>query len=150
MIKKEISSMLLTSAPYPFLLPGVCIAEVLGFSQPFTDREVPPWYLGEVGWRGEVLPTISLEIMRGGEMSAVDKETRLVVLNGHLGAEDLHFYAVVTPFIPKLIRVMESQITRTTDDSGLEYTKMQVSLFGEKAVVPDLAAIEAELLPWTI
>ena len=150
MIKKEISSMLLAASPYPMLLPGVCIAEVLEYIPPHCHREVPDWYLGELTWRGQVVSMISMEILSGQSPLEVTEHSRMVIFNGHLGVDDVAFYAMVTPDTPKLIRVMEDQIEEITDDDPPPFTKMHVSIFGERAIIPDLLAIESELIPWTV
>jgi len=66
-LSDEIPSLLLPIADGKLLLPTVSVAEMLPYKSPQKPKvesaigEIPEWYIGDLIWRGIMVPMISFE-----------------------------------------------------------------------------------------
>ena len=68
MEQKEIYSLLIPLHTERLLVPRVCVAEVIGYTEPERlggNGALPNWFLGLVEWNGRRLPVVSFESLSG-------------------------------------------------------------------------------------
>ena len=142
-IPEQIASLLIPMVGRPLLLPNVAVAEIVSWDQPNKPDDTPDWYLGTVDWRGVDLPVVSLELMNSVEIDESDQGHRLAVING-VGECKRPFYAISVQGLPRLVRVFPEELGSEEPSEDPAYdTILMVS--GERAVIPDLAAVERQL-----
>jgi chemosensory pili system protein ChpC len=125
------------------VLPNTCIAEVIGYSKPSPVKKSPDWLLGMVNWRGLTIPIISFEKANEVKFARQSKLTRIAVLNGISGNNDLSFYGVVVQGIPRLASLDEASLQEITQPKvKLPLALAQAEVAEQDAVIPDQAEIE--------
>jgi chemosensory pili system protein ChpC len=129
------------------ILPNTAIAEIVPYSEPEPLEDAPAFLLGRMSWRGQEIPLISFEAVCGKDAPALNPRARLAVLNTLNGNAALPFFAVLTQGIPQLLQVSEANLQPIGHETLLSpMTLCQVLVNGEPAVIPDLDALESELL----
>lgn len=135
----EVSALLVPFQGRPFVVPNLAIAEIVPYEDPVPVPGKPVWYLGELAWRGQRIPLVSIPGMRNEEYE-MPPEARIAVFNG-IGGE-LPFYGVVSHGIPRLARVRQQDL-ETIDGMYTPVDDAFVSVNGELAIIPNLIQIEA-------
>lgn len=128
------------------LLPNASIAEVITFAEPEPMPNAPSWLLGRVRWRGWRLPLVSFARLAGYADEEGELGAKVVVLKA-LGANPrMPFFALLTQGFPRLTTVSREVLL---ESGGMELRPgvlMDVLLRDDAAAIPDLAAIEAQLI----
>ena len=143
-LPEQLRCQLVPTAAAPLLLPNTAVAEVVGYVRPEDAGEGPPWLLGTVAWRGLRLPLVSLEALWGREDAPPTR--RVVVMNGVKGEEALPFYALAAAGIPHLLTVRREALEADPEGETPPLVKARVKVAGQEAVLPDLDALEGQLL----
>ncbi len=129
------------------ILPNTAIAEIVPYIEPEPLEHAPSFLLGRVNWRGHDIPLISFEAACGEAVPALNPRARLAVLNTLNGNAALPFFAVLTQEIPQLLKVDETNLQPIEHETMLSpLTLCQVLVNGEPATIPNLDALETELL----
>lgn len=124
------------------VLPNTCIAEVINYSKPSPVEDSPDWYLGNVNWRGISIPIVSFEKANEAKAARKSKSTRIAVLNGVSGNEELSFYGVIVQGIPRLASLEESGIKEIKPAVELPLALAHATVEEQDAVIPDQVKIE--------
>ena len=125
------------------VLPNTCIAEVISFSEPGPVDDSPEWLLGMVLWRGVTIPVVSFEMANEVPAANTTKITRITVLNGISGNDELSFYGIVAQGIPRLASLDEASIQVIENpDMKLPLALAQAEIAGQGTVIPDQVKIE--------
>lgn len=143
-LPEQIASLLIPMVGRPLLLPNVAVAEIVSWEQPQALEGKPHWVLGEVEWRGIKVPVISLELMNDPDLEDAYQGQRLAVLNG-VGQTQRPFYALSVQGLPRLVRVFPDELGNEQEATEEKSYALHVQVSGERAVIPDLAAVEREL-----
>ncbi|MBX2808298.1 MAG: chemotaxis protein CheW [Cellvibrionaceae bacterium] len=143
----EIPSLLIPMVEGQLLLPTVSVAEMIPYQTPqpspsLAGKNQPPWYLGELSWRGVTVPMLSYEAINGGVTAEVQATSQVAILNNTGVSEQLPFIAMLTQGIPHLSRVVATEISENTDTPVKDYDQMQVFIAGEQAIVPNISRLE--------
>lgn len=151
-IADEVPSLLVPMVGKPLLLPTVSVAEMLPYKQPVLSEKASEkvaelsdsqsWYLGDVLWRGVMVPMISYEAINGGDIAPVKGISQMAVLNNTSNHPKLPFIALPTQGIPRLSRVVDANIKHDQEATALPYDKMHVKVVDEEAIIPNVAALE--------
>jgi chemosensory pili system protein ChpC len=143
----DISSMLLPVEGRLLLLPGVSVAEIVGFVPPEHDEtDMPSWYLGTIHWRNQRVPLVSYEMMTGGSQPFISSHCRIAVMNNTGLSQQLDFFAMLLQATPKLLRLKSEEVKENSDQHPAEGEKMHVLVSGEKAVIPDTQFMERTII----
>lgn len=139
----KVRSQLIPLAGVSLVLPNPCIAEVIGYQEPQPVDGAPDWLLGFIHWRGVRIPLISFEAADGGSPPTVDRRSRIVVLNGIGGEEDLPFFGIVAQGIPRLMQLDTATISAIAQPDinhplALQHTLVQ----DQEAIIPDQDRLE--------
>ncbi|HET6554329.1 MAG TPA: chemotaxis protein CheW [Dyella sp.] len=146
-LPREIRCVLVPVGNLRLLLPNATVAEVI--TQPATEsvEGAPAWLLGRIAWRGWRVPLLSFNTLAGAGEGDSEQTVRVAVLKALSGHAELPFVAVVTQGFPRLTTLNAELIIPTHDGAPLPPgVKAQVLVRDDVAVIPDLEAIEAELI----
>ncbi|MCU7844194.1 MAG: chemotaxis protein CheW [Candidatus Thiodiazotropha sp. (ex Monitilora ramsayi)] len=147
-VVSEVRSVLIPLADRQLLLPNAVVAEVLGYQPPEKVDGKPDWYLGNMAWRGVLIPVISFESMLGGADVTPGHRGRIAIMNALNGNNRLTHFGVVVQAIPSLVRVTTDNVLPKPDTSAEEsvFIKQVVELDLSTAYIPDLDEIERQLV----
>lgn len=123
------------------LLPNVCIAEILPWRRVKALGETPPWCLGLLGWRGEMVPVVRFETLNGAPGPARKTGRCMVVMNRARNARGLPFYALASEGLPRMVQLTADDLANEPCRLGVAEA-MVVKVGTESAVIPNLNAIE--------
>lgn len=138
-----VRTQLIPLADMNLLLPNTCIAEVISLGELNPVKKSPDWFLGMMDWRGVRIPVISFEAANGISTEAPSRSSRVAVLNGINGDENLPFYGVISQGIPKLAALEKSAIESIKKPAQkLPLASEQAKLSDAEAVIPDQKKIE--------
>ncbi|MDJ0805227.1 MAG: chemotaxis protein CheW [Gammaproteobacteria bacterium] len=143
----EVRSVLLPLAQDQLLLPNVVVAEVMNYSEPKPKQETPVWLLGELAWRGTLVPVVSIEGLLGRTIGEPGFRSRLIILNTINGTASLPHIALIAHSIPTLIQVTAESIESVDPPEtpgGL--IKQTVKIDDKTAYIPDLDELERLIL----
>lgn len=142
-----IRGVLIQVADARLLLPNATIAEVLSFAAPDPVAGAPAWLLGRIRWRGWQLPLLSFSRFAGIAAEEGGLGSKVIVLKA-LGGDAKHpYFAMLTQGFPRLVTVTEAALATVDDDGELPAGVLARVRLGENdAIVPDLAALEEELI----
>ena len=139
----KIRSQLIPLAGMSLVLPNPCIAEVISYKEPQPADGAPDWLLGFIDWRGVRIPLISFEAANGGSPAKADRRSRIVVLNGIGGDEDLPFFGLVAQGIPRLMQLDATIISAIARPENIHPLALQHTLVQEQeAIIPDQDKLE--------
>ena len=129
------------------LLPNAAIAEVLTYKNITMMADSPPWLLGQLNWREQVVPVVLYEAAIGKETGVkLNKASRVAILNTLNGNDALPHIGLLTQGIPHLQVVHPQAVTpgEPSDNNGLISEHVLVN--GIAAVIPDMDALEERVL----
>ena len=69
------------------VLPNVTVAELIPFQKPSDIANSPEWILGEIEWRGTMIPVISYEEFSGFKKGPAGQDLRVAVVNSPNGEQ---------------------------------------------------------------
>lgn len=125
------------------LLPNVSVAEIIDYAEPEALAGAPDWMIGQLPWRGLILPVVSYDAANGGISSAPSSNRgRIAVLNT-IGErhEKLPFMAIVTQGIPRQAKIEESALKAIEGSTG-PADLLLVDFEGETTRIPNLEYLE--------
>lgn len=141
----DIASLLLPVSDDYLLLPGVSVAEIVGFVPPEKEADGPDWFLGFFEWRKLRVPLVSFEILDGKSQPELHENNRIAVLNNTGQSKGLPFFAILTQSTPRLMRISEQEIDSLDETVG-DASMMKVRVLEDSAVIPDIVGIEKKLI----
>lgn len=143
----EVRSVLIPLADRHLLLPNAMVAEVMGYQPPEPVEGQPKWYLGNMAWRGVLIPVVSFEAMLGGEVVTPGHRGRIAIMNALGGIPRLSHFGMVVQAIPSLVRVTTDNVLPLPDDEAQNdpLIRQAVELDLSAAYIPDPDEIERQL-----
>lgn len=145
---QEVPSLLIPIVDSMLIVPSVSVAEMVPYTAPTPTPGAPDWYMGEFIWRDRAVPLLSYEAINGGARPTQLESCRIAVFNNTGVSEELPFVGLLTQGIPRMARVNPDEISQLQDAMTKPYQAMQVSLSGETAEIPDVAALEQACLDY--
>ena len=134
----ELYSLLIPLHEERLLVPRVCVAEVVGFTEPRpADEHAPGWFLGTVNWNGRQLPLVSFEGAIGKPVPESRNRTRIVVFHA-MGADG--YFGVLTQGFPQLVRVNPDVLSPDPDASWQDQEPVicRIRMINEYPLIPDI------------
>jgi chemosensory pili system protein ChpC len=129
------------------VLPNVTIAELIPFKMPTDIVNAPDWIVGEIEWRGTMIPIVSYEDFCGFKKGLAGQDLRVAVVNSPNGEQGkMRFFGLLTQGLPSLIKLEEAAIKENQNTTLHKGQKMAVTLETGHATIPDLDMIEAAIL----
>ncbi|MCU7923310.1 MAG: chemotaxis protein CheW [Candidatus Thiodiazotropha sp. (ex Dulcina madagascariensis)] len=147
-VVEEVRSVLIPLHEQRLLLPNAVIAEVMDYQQPEPADDAPAWFLGNLAWRGVMMPVVSFEGMRGERVVIPGQRGRILIINALSGDERLSHIGLVLQSIPSLVRVSAENVlpVNPEEDDPDPLVKQPVELDLSPAIIPDLDEIESRVL----
>jgi len=145
---QDVPTLLIPVAGKTLLLPNVSLAEILEFSEPVPQPDVPTWYLGNIPWRTLQIPLISFEAVNEQVFSNRASNAKIAILNGLVDNPRLPFWGIVTQGTPRQMRISSQEIVKDDSENRGPAEFMSVVVNGEAARIPDLDYIEKQLLAY--
>jgi chemosensory pili system protein ChpC len=146
---KELYSLLIPLRSERLLVPRMCVAEVIAFSDAARSRDdaAPDWYLGAIEWNNRRVPVVSFDGPRGEERKSKRARTRVVVF--HAITQELKggYYGIVTQGFPQLVRINADVLGVDTGQplpEGLP-ALCRARMIHEYPLIPDLERLEQML-----
>ena len=137
----ELSCVLIPLEGTQLLLPNVCVAEILPWRRVKVLGETPPWCLGLLGWRGEMVPVVRFETLNGQTGENRKSGRCMVVMNRARNAKGLPFYALAADGLPRMVQLTSDDLSNEPCRLGVAESVM-VKVGTESAVIPNLDVIE--------
>ncbi|MFB8830701.1 chemotaxis protein CheW [Azotobacter sp. CWF10] len=138
----SLTALSLPLADRTLLLPNVAVAEIIPYRGVQTASDLPPWLLGQIGWRDLRLPLLSFEAAGGGR-AQLGATPRVAVFNALGGRPRVKFLALLLQGIPRSLKV-DARLPRAEAAlAPLELAAVQVE--GGVVRIPDLQALEQKL-----
>jgi chemosensory pili system protein ChpC len=129
------------------LVPNAVVAEVFAADSVSPVAESANWLLGSLTWRGQVLPLVCMEAALGGDSLEADGRSKIVVLNTFSAREPLKNFAILVQGIPHQVLATDHTVQLETPINGARpFVTADLLVEGERALIPDLDAIEQALL----
>jgi len=145
---EELYSLLVPLSEDRLILPRVCVAEVVRYTQPQRQPGSEDWMLGTINWNGRELPVVAFEGTIGKEIPAPTGRTRVVVFYSSTGKIKTGYFGVLTQGFPQLVRVNREDLNLDSTDGWPEDAPVlcRVKMINEYPLVPDLEALEGMIM----
>jgi chemosensory pili system protein ChpC len=146
-LAKEIRSVLIPLGDRQLLLPNAVVAEVMGYQEPDPVADTPDWYLGNILWRGIMVPVVSFEAMKGGGVVTPGHRGRITIMNALNNHPRLSHFGLVVQAIPSLVRVSIDNVLPVADaeDAGDPLIRQVVELDMSPVYIPNLDQVEQRI-----
>ena len=137
----ELSCVLIPLNESALLLPNVCVAEILPWRGVKAIQDLPPWCLGLLGWRGEMVPVVRFERFNDPQFEDRKMGRCMVVMNRTRLANGIPFYAIAAEGLPRMLQLADDDLSNVPGKLGdAEVVALRVGT--ESAVIPDLELLE--------
>jgi chemosensory pili system protein ChpC len=144
----DLSSMLLPMAGFYLLVPGVAVAEIIGYTspEPNDDEGASDWSLGNIDWRNQKVPLVCYEAMVGNALPPLTGSCRIAILNNTGLNQQLEFFAILLQGTPRLLRLSPEDVETNNDRETGRGEKAHVRVAGQEAVIPDIQFVEKNII----
>ena len=130
------------------ILPHSSLVEVLPFATPLRLDNSPPWVMGTMLWRSLNIPLVSLEWLIYDTGPDSGTYSRIVMVNTLNKDPRLPYLGIMGINAPRLINLERTQITLDETAGSLRPGVLSwVKVNGQRACIPDIDTIEAQLVP---
>jgi chemosensory pili system protein ChpC len=146
-VVKEVRSVLMPLGNSQLLLPNAVVAEVMGYQTPEPVEGTPDWFLGNMVWRGIMIPVVSFEAMSGGEIATPGHRGRIAIMNALNNHPRLSHFGLVVQAIPSLVRVSTDNVLPVAEEneSNNPLIRQAVELDMNPVFIPDLDEFEQRI-----
>jgi len=141
-LPERISCLMLSLAKEKLLVPVTAVAEVVNTRERVESATAEGPLYGWIHWRDQKIPLLSLDMLLGGERTALAVQNDLLILNAIGALAELGFYAVRMQGLPTPVQIDETSLRGRRGD-GLVLASCEMS--GERLLIPDFAALEAAI-----
>ena len=142
--EREIQSLLVPMQQKPLLLPMACLAEVIDYFRPENSTDESDWYLGDIEWRGVLIPLVSFERFNKSRFTEFSATARIAIMNKTVDSAKHGFYGLVIQGVPQPLTLTRGDIHFSDDEPGpAEISRVMVKAL--PATIPDLEELESQL-----
>jgi len=141
---EELYSLLVPLSEDRLIVPRACVAEVVRFAEPEHAVGAPEWMLGTINWNGRVLPVVSFEGARGGDVPDITSRTRIVVFYANAEKLATGHFGMLTQGFPQLVRVNKEVLKLESTEGWPEFAPVlcRVRMINEYPLIPNLERLE--------
>lgn len=145
-LPREIRGVMVPVTDGRVLLPNATVAEVISYTTPEPIEQAPAWLLGRLRWRGWRLPLVSLPVLTGRLAEESRSNARVAILKALGGNAAMPFIALLVQGFPRLTTITQELLIQTSDDEPhAPGVRVEVLVRDDRAIIPDLDAIEGML-----
>jgi chemosensory pili system protein ChpC len=143
---KELYSLLIPLRGERLLVPRMCVAEVIAFTDAARNRDAaaPDWFIGSIEWNNRRVAVMSFDGPATDDRKSKRARARVVVFHAITSELKGGYYGVLTQGFPQLVRVNPDVLTLDTEQ-GLPagYPVLcRARMIHEYPLIPDLERIE--------
>jgi chemosensory pili system protein ChpC len=144
---EELYSLLVPLSEDRLIVPRVCVAEVVRFTNVDTEEGAHDWMQGTINWNGRPLAVVSFEGAIGKDIPVITGRTRVVVFYASTGELKTGYFGVLTQGFPQLVRVNREVLKLEAKDGWPEDAPVlcRVRMINEFPMIPDLEKLEKML-----
>jgi chemosensory pili system protein ChpC len=148
----EVRGLIAPTTQGSLLLPSAAVAEVVAYSGDVRVHKAgPPWFLGQLDWRGQRAPLIDLGIAGGDMAPTGDARARwrrpcVLVCFSLNGNRALPYIGFLVADSPRLVRIRPGDLVQQDIPEKVPLVLYGVELQGRSAWVPDLDDVESQVL----
>lgn len=142
----QIATLLIPVGGRQLVLPNVSVAEIIPFTDPAPEDDVPTWYLGCFTWRNTRVPLVSFEAINDEPFASRSHNRRIAILNNVIGDTTLPFCGILTEGLPRLMRLLPDEISNDEEAIVGPAEIGRVLVNGERASIPNVAYIQQQVL----
>lgn len=145
--QKKLDCLLIPMHNKNLLLPNITVSEVVPLLNLRTMDSQQQGLIGQLDWRGLVVPVFCYEMLNGGSMPPPNSKARFIIVSSTApeAKEKAPFYAVLTQGIPKLVHVTESDLKEVEAVGMGPMDQVAIALNSDVAMIPDMGRIEETL-----
>ncbi len=143
---REVYSLMIPIINDNILLPNATVAEIVPFADVTPEESGPKWYIGQLHWRAQEIPMISLDILNGGEDPQANRRARVAVVSTLNNNVEMPYIAIVVQGIPRLTHVTEPSISLVDEAQIGIADKARVKIGSIQATVPDIDKLESLIM----
>jgi len=145
---EELYSLLVPLADDRLIVPRVCVAEVVRYTNPESDQGSHNWMLGTITWNGRALPVVSFEGTIGKEVPAATGRTRVVVFYSSTGKIKSGYFGLLTQGFPQLVRVNRDVLKLDATEGWSDEAPVlcRVKMINEFPLIPHLEKLEEMII----
>lgn len=148
----EIRGLMAPTAQGEMLLPSTAVAEVVAYSGEARSRSVgPPWFVGELDWRGQRVPVVDPGrvvdgVPRTGSPGLRRSRPCVLIAFSPNGNRALPYFGFLVADSPHLVRVHAADLAPEKVPQTRPFVLYALEFQGRPAWVPDLDEVERQLL----
>jgi chemosensory pili system protein ChpC len=143
---KELYSLLIPLRRERLLVPRMCVAEVIAFSDAARTRDeaAPDWFLGTVDWNSRRVPVVSFDGGATDDRKGKRNRNRVVVFHALTQEIKGGYYGILTQGFPQLVRVNAGVLGLDLEQGVPEGipTLCRARMIHEYPLIPDVERIE--------
>lgn len=142
--ERELYCILMPIGDGKVLLPRSIVEEVRALGDAQALAAAPPWLLGRVRWRRDMIPLVAIEPLIGAEVPPPSRRARMVVVRAPGDTLEPAVMAILAQGFPYILRVTPELLKSEEGPPAHEALLAEIKLGFERPVVPDLPALAAE------
>lgn len=144
----SLSVLLFQSKGLHFLLPNAAVGEVIAYHPPEPLRKDVPWLLGNLDWREQLVPAISLSSAATGQpVKGIPKQACFAICFSPNGNLDLPYFAILADAVPRLMNLEPSSMQSAPAPAKRNPFALHYLTDGTQIImIPNLDAVEQALL----
>jgi chemosensory pili system protein ChpC len=146
-VPNELYSLLIPLRAERLLVPRMCVAEVITFTdakRAAADEALPSWFLGTIDWNGRRLPVVAFDTEIDGSAQRKRGRTRIVVFHCIGRALKGGHFGLLTQGFPQLVRVNPDVLQADSEQALPEFPPAlcRARMIHEYPLIPDLERVE--------
>lgn len=138
---KSLRCLLLPLRDYNLLLPHSSVDEILPFAV-VEESDDKGFIIGQLSWRRESIPLVSLEVLNKAEQPELKRRTRAAVLHVNSLDSKIQNFAIILSGMPKMLVLSDGDLTEEDESNLPNSTARKVAINDVTAYLPDLDALE--------
>jgi chemosensory pili system protein ChpC len=142
--ERELYCILMPIGDGKVLLPRSIVEEVRALGEPVPLPDAPPWLLGRVRWRHDMIPLVAIEPLAGVEVPPSSRRARMVVVRTPADTLQPPAMAILAQGFPYILRVTPELLAPSEDSPPHEALLAEIKLGFERPVIPDLPTLASE------
>lgn len=142
--ERELYCILMPIGEGKVLLPRSIVEEVRALGEAEALAEAPPWLLGRVRWRRDLIPLVAIEPLIGVAVPPPSRRARMVVVRAPGDTLQPAVMAILAQGFPYILRVTPELLAASEDMPAHEALLAEIKLGFERPVVPDLPTLAAQ------
>ncbi|MEK6749033.1 MAG: chemotaxis protein CheW [Pseudomonadota bacterium] len=142
----SVNCLLIPLLRFSVVVPVSTTVEVYRLNRRVHWRRGNNCMLGEIQWRGQVLPVVTLDEVEYTNVDHPDHAALVVIMRSLLSKTEPRLYALSTCDVPKLLHV-DAHNTDVASNPSVShaYANGYLQVNGESAMIPDLEKLEGVL-----